>query len=588
MRAAFATIREHTRPGTVLATRWPGSVSWYGDRPVIDTRSRDIRALGRLGARIDGLVYGTGDVARVRRHLRKQGIFTDFREVAELPNAMALWLRRGVRGARGPASVAHPRPGEPARLRLVVLYAPCTVNADYLEPYREAVFFTPEIRAFSREALVFDRHQTEADQSGTAYAALLSGRQAPGHRVFSHPVAMDERPTLITEAFAAAGWDVHFWANQGMASPRHKYAQGVPRRNIVQRRDLSGEDERFRAILDRLAAEPSYRALVVANFTVSHYPYPDRIAELEARFPTETAGLLAGLSDPDVAWAKGLYQFRLDLQKNFPAVQEQEKLSGDRLRTLTRVVELLYVSGIAHLDALFGSLVRAVDGRGLRDESLLVFTADHGELLYRDNALFPWSHDFQLAPEVLRVPLLIRGPGIAPGRVASVTRSIDVYPTLAGLAGVPVDDGGVTGVDLAPVLRGEAAPPALQAFSHTPKVRSDIVQRAQASWHHFARYYPSTDIEEIWVSVRDGDRVFKLRKMPDGSFGYEHFDLSSDPEERHDLFRRADSRHAEMAARLDRYKAEIVAAHDAAEAERATPELEERQLRALRELGYVQ
>ena len=74
--------------------------------------------------------------------------------------------------------------------------------------------------------------------------------------------------------------------------------------------------------------------------------------------------------------------------------------------------------------------MRAVDERGLRDESLVVFTADHGELLYRDNALFPWSHDFQLAPEVLRAPLLIRGPGVAPGRAEWVTRSIDLYPTI--------------------------------------------------------------------------------------------------------------------------------------------------------------
>jgi hypothetical protein len=151
-----------------------------------------------------------------------------------------------------------------------------------------------------------------------------------------------------------------------------------------------------------------------------------------------------------------------------------------------------------------------------------------------------------------------------------------------------VTDPGVTGADLSPVLRGEAPPPELLAFSHTPKVRSDVVARAQSKWALFARYYPTTGMEHVWVSVRKGDLVYKLTKQPDGSFGFKVYDLARDPEERHDLFRSDDPEHAAMAERLERYKEALIVAHDAAEAEKATREVDRRELEALRELGYVQ
>jgi arylsulfatase A-like enzyme len=501
----------------------------------------------------------------------------------------AVWAMRGERdapAARQPTRAAVAGAGGPPRL--VVLYAPCTVNASYLQPYRADVFFTPSLGDFAREALVFERHQSEADQSGTAYAALLSGRDARGHRVFSHPVAMAEAITTVTEAFAEAGFDVWFWGAQGMASAKLGYAQGVPRQNVVGPPPLSGDDRRFRKILDRVAADQSYRAFVVANFTVSHYPYADHVAALARRFPAATRRLAAGLTRTDVSSNTFLYQWSLDLQKDFPNARRRAGLTDEGVARLARVVELLYVSNVARLDELFGSVVRAVDERGLADESLIAFTADHGEVLYRDNALFPWSHDFQLAPEVLRVPLLLRGAGVVPGRVPFVTRSIDVYPTLAGLAGVPLRDPGVTGVDLSRVVRGEAEPPELLAFSHTPKVRDDVVERAQQQWALFASYYPSPSIEHVWVSVRSGDLVVKLRRRADGAFGFEAFDLASDPDERRDLFDPANPDHARLAHELERYKAELVATHDAAEAETATPAVDEKQLEALRRLGYVE
>src|SRR5262245_40818117 len=49
--------------------------------------------------------------------------------------------------------------------RLVLLYAPCTVNKNFLSPYNPAVHYTPSLQEFSRDAVVFTRAQTEEAQS---------------------------------------------------------------------------------------------------------------------------------------------------------------------------------------------------------------------------------------------------------------------------------------------------------------------------------------------------------------------------------------------------------------------------------------
>jgi arylsulfatase len=89
---------------------------------------------------------------------------------------------------------------------------------------------------------------------------------------------------------------------------------------------------------------------------------------------------------------------------------------------------------------------------GLLDETLFVFTADHGEyvgdhrLLYKGSLLFDG---------IIRVPLVFAwGLRLRPGRrVGAMVQQIDVYPTLMSLLGLPIH-AGVQGKDLSGTLRG--------------------------------------------------------------------------------------------------------------------------------------
>jgi arylsulfatase A-like enzyme len=90
---------------------------------------------------------------------------------------------------------------------------------------------------------------------------------------------------------------------------------------------------------------------------------------------------------------------------------------------------------------------------GQWDNTVFVYTSDHGEML-GSHGLWkkqkPWD-------ESIRVPLLVRGPGIRHRKLDAPVETPDLMPTLLGLAGIPVP-GTVEGRNLAPVLHGRARP----------------------------------------------------------------------------------------------------------------------------------
>jgi len=90
-----------------------------------------------------------------------------------------------------------------------------------------------------------------------------------------------------------------------------------------------------------------------------------------------------------------------------------------------------YVSEVQYLDA---KIAEALEMIGVDDDTLVIVVADHGEE-FGDHGNV--RHQFQLYPELLRVPFIIRWPsgGIRPGRVAAPVSALSIYPTFRDLLG---------------------------------------------------------------------------------------------------------------------------------------------------------
>lgn len=124
-------------------------------------------------------------------------------------------------------------------------------------------------------------------------------------------------------------------------------------------------------------------------------------------------------------------------------------------------LEALYDGAVAFVDACVGRLVEALDAAGHAEDTLVVFTSDHGEDLYDHNHYF--YHASSIYGSSTRVPLVVRQPSrvVAGQRARGLVELVDVLPTVLGWLGVdPAPDADARdvaprGADLSAVLAGE-------------------------------------------------------------------------------------------------------------------------------------
>jgi hypothetical protein len=100
-----------------------------------------------------------------------------------------------------------------------------------------------------------------------------------------------------------------------------------------------------------------------------------------------------------------------------------------------------YASRLRRLDACFGRFIAHLKQTNRYDDSIIVFTTDHGDSLGENGH---WGHATWLSPEVVRIPLVIKIPAHAKGELTTdlsrIAFSTDVAPTLYALLGHPVRD----------------------------------------------------------------------------------------------------------------------------------------------------
>lgn len=177
-----------------------------------------------------------------------------------------------------------------------------------------------------------------------------------------------------------------------------------------------------------------------------------------------------------------------------------------------------YYGIISHLDAQIGRILDALDETGQADNTVIIYVADHG-LAVGQHGLLGKQNMFDHS---VRIPLLVAGPGIAAGAVDDRLCTLaDVFPTLCGLADVPVPDS-VGGYDLGADEGSHASGRAVVcgAYRDVQRMCSD----GQTKLIRFSRSRTGTGT--------DHELLFDLRNDP-----WETTDLSRDAAYASDLAR---------------------------------------------------
>jgi arylsulfatase A-like enzyme len=181
-----------------------------------------------------------------------------------------------------------------------------------------------------------------------------------------------------------------------------------------------------------------------------------------------------------------------------------------------RLVRAAYWAMVDLIDEQVGRMLEALDRTGQKDDTLVIFMSDHGELLGDHGVYLKGPHFYEVS---VHVPLIIRFPGRveAGKKVESLIELVDLAPTLLEAAELPIY-AGMQGKSLWPVLRGE-----------TDAHRDDVFCEA---------YESKTGGSGYSVMVRDERYKLVMYATPgDG----ELYDLSADPRERHNLWQRPEA-----------------------------------------------
>lgn len=171
-----------------------------------------------------------------------------------------------------------------------------------------------------------------------------------------------------------------------------------------------------------------------------------------------------------------------------------------------------YYGMISHIDALFGKLMHAVDTCGYSDNTVVLFSSDHGDMIGERGMWFKKT----LYNPAIQVPLIIASPTLRANRVSTPVSLLDLFPTLLDIAGIKKSD-------ITTSLDGKSLWPALQGKTIDGPVFAEHIDGGTAAPR---------------VSIRDGD--FKL--VLSRGYPTQLFDISSDPDE---LINLAGSAHPE-------------------------------------------
>jgi hypothetical protein len=243
------------------------------------------------------------------------------------------------------------------------------------------------------------------------------------------------------------------------------------------------------------------------------------------------------------------------------------------------------------VDECIGRILEALRTSGMFDETIVVFTSDHGDLVGAHGGLVQkW---FNVFDEATRVPLLVSGPGVTAteGGIPVPTSHVDLIPTLLGLAGIDVEQAtagvrahhdeahALPGRDLSGVVKGKAAAASVAApvyFMTEDNPSKGLTQVNILNGTAFEPVGGPASIESVIAAIPSGpegsDELWKLNHYyerlddwyEDKGFAknpflgpaadpiFELHNLADDPDERHNRVADAAGVLGQLTSILDR------------------------------------
>jgi arylsulfatase A-like enzyme len=419
------------------------------------------------------------------------------------------------------------------------------LRPDHMSTYGYRRKTTPHLDEFAKESVLYTNCNSSAPWTLPSFASIYTSLFPQNHRVYKLPESGFESYVLLKFNFPTIPRFFKPYGYRSYLITTHPYLYDADYRlnrsfDVVEedRMNLEKplfidsfeyylediEDERFFLHIHLLPPHEPF-------FAVS--PYDDRYLDYD-------------YDDVGARNAKLLFSWpEIKAYKN-----EVKKSNRDYIIDL-------YDTSLATADEYFGEFVALLKERGMYDESIIIFSADHGEQFWEHNNI---GHSKSLHWEEIHVPLIIKYPkslGVEPDEIDDPVLTIDVLPTMLAANAISIPDY----LDGEPLIESDRTKTRSPEREYSLHARACSIQNFRGIiWENYKYiYYEGTQYERL-------------------------YDISRDPREKKDIT----AKKPEIAKKLR----DILLSHEEPEestAPKKTDEIKDDEaLNRLKDLGYMQ
>ncbi len=415
------------------------------------------------------------------------------------------------------------------------------IMADQLVPfltgaYGHAVVITPHLDQLVQEGVRFDAAYTPYPLCAPARAACMTGRYASDLGCYDNAAVLHADEPTLAHYLTNAGYEtvlsgkMHFIGPDQLHGFRRRLTTDVYPANIdwVPATDESGrfpaggharlyvepnvgvrpwtkflsydEETHFRAleyVRERGRTNPSEPFFLVVSYHHPHDPFHvtqelwDLYEGLDIEMPHYPANLQATYSVMD-RWLNEVHE-----------TEAVDLGAPDNLYQLRRA----YYGLVSYIDRKVGELLAALEQTNQRDNTIVVFTSDHGDMLaeklmVQKRCFYEWS---------ARVPLIVQLPDqqAAGRKIADPVSLLDLVPTLLDWAGVPMEDRlSMDGVSLAQLIDGtNDGERAIFGEYHVEKVRAPCFMVRQGRYKYIYIHGYDTQLFDLEADLGEWNNL---------------------------------------------------------------------------------
>lgn len=342
--------------------------------------------------------------------------------------------------------------------RGVILISVDTLRRDHVGAYGYDKPTTPVLDRLAREGILAEDAVSVSSWTLPAHLSMLTSVPPGTHGGIDSRQGFNRSVPTLAGILQRLGYATHAVTSHLYVSKTYGVDEGFDSMNFRQDRVAANVANHAMDLVDRFGDRPFF---IFLHFYDPHWHYapPPEVLKL---FESSYAGKLTGNL------------------KDFQNLRPDQVTKADLDHLLA-----LYDGEIRYTDNEIGRLVAHLEERGVRRNTLVLVTSDHGEEFLEHGS---WEHQKTLYEEVVRVPLLVAGPGVAPRRETKAVSLLDVAPTILDFlkAGAPDTMKGISLLQPVPDQR--------EAYGETDQTldgtRLSFLRGGAASWKAILRSDP--------------------------------------------------------------------------------------------------